>query len=162
MSNNKKIICAEGYEAFLLAYIKDLYEMDAPMIAGAVEECLKKFRSFPALDVIPRAEYESTKANCESWKDAFAESNEKATLDAQRSEAVVRENRRMRAIIIQHLPGDTVCQHCKYFEQCKHEALDDADAQTESRFWSCDGYSHFAVGDFVGKEAPIREPLCRL
>lgn len=144
-AENKKLIYSEGYEAFLLAYINDLYEMDAPMIAGAVERCLAKFRKLTAVDAVPREAFNSAKADCDSWKEAFAESNEKVVAECQRREAAERENRRMRAIIIQHLPGDTVCRCCKYFEQCKREAVETEDTDKEqTRFYACDGYSHFS------------------
>lgn len=149
MADKKKIIYSEGYEAFLLSYIKQLYEMDAPMIAGAVERCLEKFRKLPVVDAVPREAYDSEKADCDSWKEAFAESNEKVVAECQRRDAVERENQRLMAIIAKHLPGDTVCACCEHFRQCKNEAanLSEFLEKEDSLFWTCDGYSHFSSNE---------------
>lgn len=40
------------YKGFLKQYIKDLYEMDAPMIAGAIERCLQKLEDQPIVDAV--------------------------------------------------------------------------------------------------------------
>lgn len=94
---------------------------------------------------VSQEEYETMRADRDSWKDAFGESNEKVAEEVKRREAVERENERLKKIIIQHLPGDAVCACCEHFAQCKQEALEenDAAAQEGSIFWNCDGYSHF-------------------
>lgn len=55
MANEKRLINPTEYKAFLERYIKELYEVDAPMIAGAVERCLQKLEMQPSVDdvVIP-------------------------------------------------------------------------------------------------------------
>lgn len=65
--------------------------------------------------------------------------------EAKRREAVERENQRLRRIIVQHLPHDSVCALCEHFAQCKQDALEEDDAKTreESIFWNCDGFSRF-------------------
>lgn len=155
---DKEIIYSEGYEAFLRAYIKDLHEMDASMIAGAVERCLEKFLKLPVVDAVPREAYDSVKADCDRWKEAFAESNEKVVAECQRREAVGQENQRLMAIIAKHLPGDTVCACCEHFEQCKNEAvnLSELSEKEDSLFWTCDGYSHFIPNEIAeGGRFPV-------
>ena len=44
-TNKTPLIDPAEYRAFLKQYIKDLYDIDAPMIAGAVERCLQKLDS---------------------------------------------------------------------------------------------------------------------
>lgn len=50
MSTNKTpMIDPTKYKAFLKQYIKNLYDIDAPMIAGAVERCLQKLEDQPTI-----------------------------------------------------------------------------------------------------------------
>ena len=48
----KILIDPTEYRAFLKRYIKDFYEIDAPMIAGAVERCLLKLETQPFVDAV--------------------------------------------------------------------------------------------------------------
>lgn len=48
----KILIDPTEYRAFLKRYIKDFYEIDAPMIAGAVERCLLKLETQPTVEVV--------------------------------------------------------------------------------------------------------------
>lgn len=119
---------------------------DEEAISAACEAAMA--RNILAEEVVSREKYEAMRADRDSWKDAFAESNEKNALEVKRREAAEQENTRLRAIIVQHLPGDAVCKLCRFFPQCKKEALEDApEAQQKSLFWTCDGYSHFADGE---------------
>ena len=52
MANEKRLIDPTEYKAFLERYIKELYEVDAPMIAGAVERCLRKLEEQPTTDAV--------------------------------------------------------------------------------------------------------------
>lgn len=102
-------------------------------------------RHLLAEDVVSKEKFEIMKADRDSWKEAFGESNEKFAAEVQRRKNVERENQRLRAIIAQHLPGDAVCAHCEHFDQCKHEAvtLSELLEKENPLFWTCDGYSHF-------------------
>ena len=120
--------------------------MEVTAIDAAREAAMR--RNVLAEEVVSREKYETVKADRDSWKDAFGESNEKNAEEAKRREAVESENRRLQAIIVQHLPGDSVCKLCRFFPQCKQEALeDDLESQKKTRFWTCDGYSQFAAGE---------------
>lgn len=52
MATEKRLIDPTEYKAFLERYIKELYEVDAPMIAGAVERCLQKLEAQPTTDAV--------------------------------------------------------------------------------------------------------------
>lgn len=52
MTNEKRLIDTSQYKSFLKRYIKELYEVDAPMIAGAVERCLYKLEAEPTVDAV--------------------------------------------------------------------------------------------------------------
>ena len=53
MTNTKKrLIDPTEYKSFLERYIKDFYEIDAPMIAGAIERCLQKLECQPSVDAV--------------------------------------------------------------------------------------------------------------
>ncbi len=52
MASEKRLIDIGQYKAFLKRYIKELYEVDAPMIAGAVERCLYKLEGQPTADAV--------------------------------------------------------------------------------------------------------------
>lgn len=52
MANEKRLIDPTEYKAFLERYIKELHEVDAPMIAGAVERCLQKLEVQPTVDAV--------------------------------------------------------------------------------------------------------------
>ena len=52
-----QLIDPTQYKSFLERYIKDLYEIDAPMIAGAVERCLYKLECQPSVDVADIADH---------------------------------------------------------------------------------------------------------
>lgn len=52
MANEKRLIDTSQYKSFLKRYIKELYEVDAPMIAGAVERCLYKLEAEPTVDAV--------------------------------------------------------------------------------------------------------------
>ena len=52
MANEKRLIDPTGYKSFLVRYIKELHEVDAPMIAGAVERCLQKLEEQPTVDAV--------------------------------------------------------------------------------------------------------------
>lgn len=73
------------------------------------------------------------------------------TIACRKQEIVDAENARLRAIIAKHLDGDRVCACCKHLAQCKIEAEEESDAaaQSESRFWSCDGISKFEPSDKI-------------
>lgn len=126
-------------------YLDEPCECEAEFIpyGPSIAEWLEQIKS--SAESVSREEYEIMRADRDSWKEAFGESNEKVAEEVKRREAVERENERLRKIIIQHLPGDAVCACCEHFAQCKQEALEenDAAAQDESIFWNCDGYSHF-------------------
>lgn len=149
-----------GYLKELEMYIHRLqrYSPNTEPCVKLVHECISHLKlqdkvcetenhSVPAKEVVSREEYETVKADRDSWKDAFGESNEKIAAEIRRREAVERENKRLRAIIVQHFPGDKLCSLCKHFERCKQEALEENDVatQAESLFWSCDGYQHFDI-----------------
>lgn len=57
------LIDRDKYRDFLEQYIKDLYDIDAPMIAGAVERCLQKLDSQPTLDAVEVIRCK----DCEHW-----------------------------------------------------------------------------------------------
>jgi hypothetical protein len=65
----KRLIDPTEYKLFLERYIKDLYEIDAPMIAGAVERCLQKLECQSTIDAVEvvhgrwRAETEEEQPN---------------------------------------------------------------------------------------------------
>lgn len=46
----EKAILAAPYRRFLHNYAKELYEIDAPMIAGAIERCIQKLDKQPAVN----------------------------------------------------------------------------------------------------------------
>lgn len=52
MKNEKRLINPTEYKSFLKRYIKELHEVDAPMIAGAVERCLQKLEMQPTVDAV--------------------------------------------------------------------------------------------------------------
>lgn len=52
MENEKRLIDPTEYASFLKRYIKELHEVDAPMIAGAVERCLQKLEAQPTVEAI--------------------------------------------------------------------------------------------------------------
>lgn len=52
MASEKRLIDPTEYKSFLERYIKGLYEVDAPMIAGAVERCLYKLEAQPTVDAV--------------------------------------------------------------------------------------------------------------
>lgn len=52
MENGKRLIDPAKYEVFLKRYILELHEIDAPMIAGAVERCLYKLEAQPTVDAV--------------------------------------------------------------------------------------------------------------
>ena len=52
MENEKRLIEPTEYKSFLERYIKELCEIDAPMIAGAVEQCLRKLEAQPSADAV--------------------------------------------------------------------------------------------------------------
>ena len=138
-----------------IQYLKKL-DFDATAAIDTATECLTKLREQPDFrqkdatetpdEFVPLADFEAMKADRDSWKDAFGESNEKIAAEVKRRETLEAENKRLRAIIAKHLPGDAVCALCKHFAQCKQEALEENDvtARTKSIFWTCDGYSLFA------------------
>lgn len=47
-----RLIDAELYDEFLTQYAQDLFEIDAPMIAGAIERCQSKLKAQPTVDAI--------------------------------------------------------------------------------------------------------------
>lgn len=53
MQNENRLIATREYKSFLERYIKELHEVDAPMIAGAVERCLYKLEEQPTVDAVP-------------------------------------------------------------------------------------------------------------
>lgn len=128
-----------------------------PDAEAAVKECIAKLSEQPdisaqlqtspdiSMEVVSREKYETMRADRDSWKDAYGESNELAAAEVKRRESVERENQRLRRIIVQHLPHDSVCALCAHFAQCKQDALeeDDVKAQEETIFWNCDGFSRF-------------------
>ena len=116
-----------------------------PPANGKVKSSLSDYVKQAPSKPVSQEEYDTMRADRNSWKDAFGESNEKVAEEVKRREAVEHENARLKKIIIQHLLGDAVCAHCKHFAQCKREAVEENDAalQNESTFWNCDGYSHF-------------------
>lgn len=62
MNKNKTpLIDPAQYKAFLKQYIKDLYDIDAPMIAGAVERCLQKLEDQPTIDAVEVVQYKECK-----------------------------------------------------------------------------------------------------
>ena len=52
MANEKRLIDPAEYKSFLKRYINDFYEIDAPMIAGAIERCLQKLELQPTVDAV--------------------------------------------------------------------------------------------------------------
>ena len=62
MDNVKLMIDPTEYKAFLERYIKELHEVDAPMIAGAVERCLQELEAQPATDAVEVPDKELLKA----------------------------------------------------------------------------------------------------
>ena len=52
MASEERLIDTSQYKSFLKRYIKELYEVDAPMIAGAVERCLYKLEGQPTADAV--------------------------------------------------------------------------------------------------------------
>lgn len=62
MASEKQLIDTSQYKSFLKRYIKELYEIDAPMIAGAVERCLYKLESQPTVDAVEVEDKELLKA----------------------------------------------------------------------------------------------------
>lgn len=52
MATEKRLIDPTEYASFLKRYIKELHEVDAPMIAGAVERCLYKLEAQPTADAV--------------------------------------------------------------------------------------------------------------
>ena len=52
MVSEKRLIDPTEYASFLKRYIKELHEVDAPMIAGAVERCLYKLEEQPTVEAI--------------------------------------------------------------------------------------------------------------
>lgn len=56
-NTRKRLIDPTEYKSFLERYIKDLYEIDTPMIAGAVERCLYKLECQPSVDVADIADH---------------------------------------------------------------------------------------------------------
>jgi hypothetical protein len=47
-----RLIDAELYDEFLTQYAEDLFEIDAPMIAGAIERCQSKLKEQPTIDAV--------------------------------------------------------------------------------------------------------------
>ena len=62
MQNEKRLIDPTEYKSFLKRYIKELHEVDAPMIAGAVERCLQKLEVQPSADAVEVEDKELLKA----------------------------------------------------------------------------------------------------
>ena len=119
---------------------------DARQYCKNMDGCFMLIRREEApAESVSREEYETMRADRDSWKDAYGESNELAAAEVKRRESVERENQRLRRIIVQHLPHDSVCALCEHFAQCKQDALeeDDVKAQEETIFWNCDGFSRF-------------------
>lgn len=52
MASEQRLIDTSQYKQFLKRYIKELYEVDAHMIAGAVERCLYKLEAQPTVDAV--------------------------------------------------------------------------------------------------------------
>lgn len=52
MATEKWLIDPTEYEKFLKRYINDFYEIDAPVIAGAVERCWRKLAEQPTVDAV--------------------------------------------------------------------------------------------------------------
>ena len=52
MVGEERLIDTAEYKAFLQRYIKELHEVDAPMVAGAVERCLYKLEAQPTVDAV--------------------------------------------------------------------------------------------------------------
>ena len=52
MAKENRLIDPAEYKSFLKRYINDFYEIDAPMIAGAVERCLQKLEMQPTVDAV--------------------------------------------------------------------------------------------------------------
>lgn len=113
--------------------------------AISAAQAVAKHRHVPTKACVSREEYGTMQADRDSWKEAFGESNEKIAEEVKRRETVDRENERLRRIIVQHLPHDSVCALCEHFAQCKQDALEEDNAKTreESIFWNCDGFSRF-------------------
>lgn len=61
MATKNRLIAAEPYKEFLMQYAQDLTEMDAPMIAGAIERCLSKLDEQPTVDAVEVVHGEWTK-----------------------------------------------------------------------------------------------------
>lgn len=152
------VINPRRHEAFLQKQILAFQKQGLSVPEEALKECLATLQKQPNVlqpeqpssskqssECVSREEYETMRADRDSWKDAYGESNELAAAEVKRREAVERENERLKKIIIQHLPGDAVCACCEHFAQCKQEALEEngAAAQAESIFWNCDGFSRF-------------------
>lgn len=55
MADSRRLIDAELYGEFLHQYIADLFEIDAPMVAGAIERCLSKLNAQPTVDPVHAA-----------------------------------------------------------------------------------------------------------
>ena len=62
MANKKRLINPTEYKSFLERYIKELYEIDAPMVAGVVERCLYKLEAQPTVDAVEVADPELLEA----------------------------------------------------------------------------------------------------
>ena len=52
MATERRLIDAEPYDEFLTQYAQDLFEADAPMIAGAIERCQRALKTQPTVDAV--------------------------------------------------------------------------------------------------------------
>lgn len=62
MATERRLIDAEPYDEFLAQYAQDLFEADAPMIAGAIERCQRALKTQPTVDAVEVPDKELLKA----------------------------------------------------------------------------------------------------